>query len=707
MKIARRFILCQLLNSILSLILIMCGTQFSTAEEIPLKLRFQKETSEKSGRFHTLHKSENWQPSETAIIVCDVWDFHHCLNAVRRLEQFGPVLNQVLNSAREKGVTIIHSPSDCMPSYKNHAARKRALAMPKVDLPDDIKSWCSKIPSEESAVYPIDQSDGGEDDDPNEHDRWAKKLKEMGRNPGMPWKAQNAMIKIDSQRDFVCDEGDIVWSILQKRKIKNVILTGVHTNMCVLGRPFGLRQMARNGKNVVLMRDMTDTMYNPKRWPYVSHFSGTDFVISHIEKFVCPTITSDQLIGGKPFRFKKDTRPHLAIVMAEDEYKTNKTLPKFAKQFLGKDFQVSFVFGNDLIRNDIPGLEVLEQADIALFSIRRRVLPSKQMHFVKKFVADRKPVIGIRTASHSFSLRGKPVPKGFVDWPEFDAQVFGGNYSNHYGNKLASLISITKDQTGSEFLNFVSKSNFKQGGSLYVTSPLAKGTTVLLKGAVEGKKPEPVAWTFKRADGGKSFYTSLGHFKDFKNPQFQQLMVNALKLLTGLKPMAISSRLADFKDHWSLIDVAKSWEEADARLAGFDGTAFYRCVLRVDAKNYEKATANKAAIQIAFATFDDSAECWVNGSRLLKTKSSISANPVFEVPLKVLHKDDANLVVVKIVDSSGKGGLRTAPEVTLLDSKRKLAGKWQFKLGTDGSNSNIPLPAKFGGSPDIYYELNW
>ena len=34
---------------------------------------------------------------------------------------------------------------------------------------------------------------------------------------------------------------------------------GVHTNMCVLGRPFGLRQMARLGKNTALVRDMTDT----------------------------------------------------------------------------------------------------------------------------------------------------------------------------------------------------------------------------------------------------------------------------------------------------------------------------------------------------------------------------------------------------------------------------------------------------------------
>ena len=79
--------------------------------------------------------------------------------------------------------------------------------------------------------------------------------------------------------------------------IKNVILVGVHTNMCVLGRPFGLRQMAQNGKNVVLMRDMTDTMYNPGRAPYVSHFTGTDLIVEHIEKWVCPTKMNSKMPG--------------------------------------------------------------------------------------------------------------------------------------------------------------------------------------------------------------------------------------------------------------------------------------------------------------------------------------------------------------------------------------------------------------------------
>ena len=51
-----------------------------------------------------------------------------------------------------------------MPSYKDHDARKRALATPVAsNLPKGVSSWCHRIPEEEKASYPIDQSDGGED----------------------------------------------------------------------------------------------------------------------------------------------------------------------------------------------------------------------------------------------------------------------------------------------------------------------------------------------------------------------------------------------------------------------------------------------------------------------------------------------------------------------------------------------------------------
>lgn len=277
-------------------------------DDLKLELRSQRQTKADEGWERTTEQ-QTWVAAETAVIVCDVWDKHHCLNAVRRLEEFAPRMNDVLKQVRHFGAIVIHAPSDCMPAYESHPARHRAISiLPDKLTPKYAADWCSQIPTEELAEYPIDQSDGGEDDDPAEHATWAAELTALGRNPGMPWKTQSSLIEIDSDQDYISDKGDEVWNILQSRGIKNVILVGVHTNMCVLGRPFGLRQMVRSGKNVVLMRDLTDCMYNPKRWPFVHHFTGNDLIVSHVERYVCPTITSDQILGGRPFVSKSDVR---------------------------------------------------------------------------------------------------------------------------------------------------------------------------------------------------------------------------------------------------------------------------------------------------------------------------------------------------------------------------------------------------------------
>src|SRR6266849_487957 len=261
-------------------------------------------------RFEVVQRNEQWDPKKTAIIVCDMWDLHHCKRAVNRVKEMAPRMNEVIAKARDQGVLIIHAPSDCMAAYENTPMRQRAKnAPPAKNLPKDIASWCDRIPAEEKGRYPIDQSDGGEDDEPAEHSQWAAYLTSLGRNPKAPWKKEIDDLEIKAQ-DAVSDSGVEIWNLLEERGIHNVMLMGVHTNMCVLGRPFGLRQMAKNGKHVVLMRDLTDTMYNPARWPYISHFEGTERIIEHIEKFVCPTTTSDQIMGGKPFRFDREAEAH-------------------------------------------------------------------------------------------------------------------------------------------------------------------------------------------------------------------------------------------------------------------------------------------------------------------------------------------------------------------------------------------------------------
>ena len=516
-----------------ALLVVFGLTGISDAAEIQslnLRLRSRTETAADSGRFHTITRSESWQASQTAIIVCDMWDYHHCLNAVRRGTEMAPRMNEVLKAARERGAVIIHAPSGCTGNYADHPARKRAQAVARVDnLPLEIAKWCYRIPEEERGKYPIDQTDGGEDDDPAEHAEWAQKLASLGRNPKAPWKAQMDALEIDDQRDFISDDGEEIWSILERKDCKNVILLGVHTNMCVLGRPFGLRQMAKNGKNVVLMRDMTDTMYNPEMSPFVSHFTGTDLIVEHIEKWVCPTITSDQLLGGKPFRFKNDTRPHVAIVIAEQEYRTNESLPTFALEHLGKEFRVSFVFANETERNDLPGIDVLDDTDVLLLSVRRRVLPPAQMAIVRKYLESGKPIVGIRTANHAFLLRNQAPPDGFEAWSNWDAEIFGGSYTNHYGTGPEVGITTADGSSAHPILNGVDAASIKGRGSLYIVNPLADSATPLLIGAIPEKAPETIAWTHRTKFGGKSFYTSLGHVDDFAQPEFQKLLANAIR----------------------------------------------------------------------------------------------------------------------------------------------------------------------------------
>ncbi|HBJ83722.1 MAG TPA: hypothetical protein DDZ88_07625 [Verrucomicrobiales bacterium] len=307
-------------------LILLAFTLSVSAADTPLPLTLQSRSP--SGKAALV--KEQWLPSRTAIIVCDMWDLHHCKNAVTREGEMAPRFNEVLEKARKDGVLIIHAPSSCMNPYEGTPARERAKSAPAAArLPDKIGEWCKQIPAEELAVYPLDQTDGGEDDDPAEHAVWAKELEAKGLNPKAPWTKQIDTLRIDQQKDAISDSGVEIWNLLESRDIDNVILMGVHLNMCVSGRPFGLRQMAKNGKHVVLMRDMTDTMYNPARWPFVSHVRGTELFIQHVEKLICPTITSDQLIGGQPFAFSAATagKKRLQIILLGDST-TEASIPK-------------------------------------------------------------------------------------------------------------------------------------------------------------------------------------------------------------------------------------------------------------------------------------------------------------------------------------------------------------------------------------------
>ena len=212
--------------------------------------------------------------TQIAIIVCDMWDKHWSRGAAERVDAMAPRMNEVLKAARAKGIRIIHAPSETMNVYAETPARRRVRAAPYISPPTE---------GERSAPpLPIDDSDGGSDTgEPDWHKAWT---------------CQHAAIEIDQAVDGISDNGQEIYNYLQQHGIRQVLLMGVHTNMCILNRSFGIKQLVKWGVNVALVRDLTDTMYNPARSPYVDHDMGTQLVVGYIEKFWCPTLTSDAIV---------------------------------------------------------------------------------------------------------------------------------------------------------------------------------------------------------------------------------------------------------------------------------------------------------------------------------------------------------------------------------------------------------------------------
>ena len=235
-----------------------------------------------------------------------------------------------------------------------------------------------------------------------------------------------------------------------------------------------------------------------------------------------------------PLRFKDDARPRIAFLIAEDEYKTERTLPEFAAKHLSRDFRVSFVFDRDGDNNSLTGLGALSDADVLVVSVRRRVFPEDQLAVVRRFVSSGRGVVGIRTASHAFSPKaGDSIPAGRAAWPDFDPEVLGGHYQNHH--KAGPKVTITSiaEASAHPVLKGVDVANLASIGTLYKVSPLARSTTPLLSGTIPGQPTEPIAWTNLTAQGGRVVYTSLGHQDDFTNSSFVHLLRNAITWTAG------------------------------------------------------------------------------------------------------------------------------------------------------------------------------
>ncbi|MBI2085887.1 isochorismatase [Candidatus Daviesbacteria bacterium] len=221
-----------------------------------------------------------WPPEKSAAIVCDMWNEHWSRGATERVDLLAPEMNMLVRRLRDKGLQIIHSPTHVAGFYEDTLARERIKQVPLLESPGSIIDYNFPL----DPPLPIDDSDGGSDTG-----------EEPPRKFQRVWTRQHPAIEIDHSRDAISDLGVEIYSFLRGRNRFNVFIMGVHANMCILKRQFGIRQMQEWGFNMALVGDMTDAMYNPSMPPFVSHAEGTRLVVEYIRRNWCPVVHSSDL----------------------------------------------------------------------------------------------------------------------------------------------------------------------------------------------------------------------------------------------------------------------------------------------------------------------------------------------------------------------------------------------------------------------------
>ena len=270
-----------LVLGLLSLILAPSGLAASpsggTGSDMHLTMRKRIQPHTGSPTWNEVNFEQTFAPSRTAIVITDMWDKHWCRGATERVGRIAVRMEPLLEKARAAGILIIHAPSDTMDFYAGSEGRRLAQSAPHIDPP--VAAPLHDPP------LPIDDSNGGCDTPGDiEHRAWTRETPLLTIAPG----------------DVISESGTEIYNVLRQRGIDTVFYMGVHANMCILNRSFGIRQMVRWGIRCILVRDLTDAMYEPSSRPFVSHAAGTELVIEYIEQNWAPTVTSAQMMQALP-----------------------------------------------------------------------------------------------------------------------------------------------------------------------------------------------------------------------------------------------------------------------------------------------------------------------------------------------------------------------------------------------------------------------
>jgi Trehalose utilisation len=253
----------------------------------------------------------------------------------------------------------------------------------------------------------------------------------------------------------------------------------------------------------------------------------------------------------------------IVLISGDEEYRSEEALPMLGRllsQRFGFRCTVLFAIDPDSgainpdCQTNLPGLELLAEADLVIMALRFRQPPDDQMQWFDEYVQSGKPIIGLRTSTHAFawpSGRETSFRRYSYDsdeWPGgFGKKYLGETWVNHHGQHGSQSTRGVVDESAKDHPLLRGVEGVWGPTDVYGIRTLPDDAIVLLRGQVlDGMKPDappaagkvnepmmPLAWCRELPlDDDRTpqriFTTTMGAATDFIEPGLRRLVVNAV-----------------------------------------------------------------------------------------------------------------------------------------------------------------------------------
>lgn len=281
---------------------------------------------------------------------------------------------------------------------------------------------------------------------------------------------------------------------------------------------------------------------------------------AHAEEISHGSIDEKGLLTFEPVGVE-EAKAHIVLLAGDEEYRSEEAMPMLGRLLATRHgFRCTVLFSmnpddgtvDPLNQTNIPGMEILADADLMIVNLRFRELPDESMRHFDEYVHSGKLILGLRTATHAFNYtRNMDSPyarHSFRDkeWPGgFGQQVLGDTWINHHGRHKSESTRGVRNESEEENPVLNGVEDVWGTTDVYGIKNLGDEATVLLWGQVlDGMEPDskpvvgpqnepmmPLAWTrpFETRSGATArvFCTTMGAATDFENEDLRRLIVNA------------------------------------------------------------------------------------------------------------------------------------------------------------------------------------